>query len=344
MHAMILRSWEEVHAIAPQWAEITPLSPFSSWDFASDWLRCTPDAQPFVVAVHDRETLLGVAPWCLIRDYAGSTVLTGIGRESAWYHDPLVRDAAAVNEVHRAISQALRPRQWDAIDLILQAQTSQGLVQDLERLGLAVSRRPGDRQSHVIVLEADWTTSWERFPASFRKSLTRRHRRLEALPHAFHMIRDDAHARDALEELIRLNRQRWQTGENWEPTYAFMRANTPNLLARGDLRFSTLTIDGRVAALDYQVRKGDRTFMIMANFHADFAELSPGNLLMQWMLEQLHHEGIRRVDMGPGEYAWKQVLYSEKVETIRTHVGASLLGMALVGWRGMIKPRLQTAT
>lgn len=102
---------------------------------------------------------------------------------------------------------------------------------------------------------------------------------------------------EALDELIRLNRIRWRMGKNWEPFYAFMRANTPNLRAQGDVRFSTLTLEGRVAALDYQVRKGNRSFMIMANFHPDFAELSPGNLLMHWTTEQLQHEGTRGVRM-----------------------------------------------
>ncbi|MNR81946.1 hypothetical protein D3C86_520070 [compost metagenome] len=343
MRATILRSREAVHAIAPQWEAIKPLTPFSSWDFACDWLACTPSAQPFVIAVHDRETLVGVAPWCLIRHRAGSTILTGIGRESAWYHDPLVIDTADAKEVLRAMGHVLRPRQWDAINLTLQVRASLPLIRALRQLGLAVAGRPDDRQSHLIAFDADWATAWERFPASFRKSLSRRRRRLEAMPHHFHMLQGEQ-AMVALEELIRLNRSRWKTGENWEPAYAFMRLNTPNLLARGDLRFSALTIEGRPAALDYQVRKGDRSSMIMANFQPDFADLSPGNLLMQWTLEQLHQEGIREVDMGPGLYEWKENLQSETVATIRTHVGSSLLGMALVGWQDILKPRLQPAT
>lgn len=343
MHATILRTRDEVQALVPQWDELTPLSPFSSGDFACDWLSCTPEASPFVIAVHDGGTLMGVAPWCLARDFAGSTLLTGIGRESAWYHDPLVRDGAVVSEVHRAIGQALRPRHWDAIDLILQANVSLPLVRMLERLGVAISRRPVDRQSHLIALDADWTTSWERFPDSFRKSLKRRRRRLATLPHQFLMVQGEQ-AMECLEELIRLNRLRWQTGQNWEPTYALMRANTPSLLARGELRFSVLMIDGRMAALDYQVRKGNRSFMLMGNFHPDFADLSPGNALLVWALEQLNREGIQWVDMGPGEYAWKIQIQSRQVEAIRTHVGSSLLGMALAGWRGVIKPQFQSAT
>lgn len=343
MHATILRTRDEVQALAPQWDELPPLSPFSSGDFACDWLSCTPEASPFVIAVHDGGTLMGVAPWCLARDFAGSTLLTGIGRESAWYHDPLVRNGAVASEVHRAIGQALRPPHWDAIDLILQADASIPLVRVLERLGVAVSRRPADRQSHLIALDADWTTSWERFPDSFRKSLKRRRRRLESLPHQFLMVEGDQ-ALECLEELIRLNRLRWQTGQTWEPAYAVMRANTRTLLARGELRFFVLMIEGRIAALDYQVRKGNRSSMIMGNYHPDFADLSPGNALLVWALEQLNREGIQWVDMGPGNYAWKNQIRSEQVEIVRTQVGLSLRGMALVSWRGMIKPQLQPVT
>ena len=343
LSSTILSTLEDVRALAPQWNALGPLTPFSSWDFAYDWLFCTPEARPFVIAVHDQEQLVGIAPWCLARDYAGSMVLTGIGRESSWYHDPLVHPAADAAEVHLTICQALRPRRWDAIDLILQANESLPLVRNLEQLGLAVSRRPSDRQSRLYELDPGGQAFWEGFSASSRKSMRRRLRQLEAVPHEFRLAQG-AQAMEYLEELIQLNRERWQTGENWEPTYAFMRANTPTLLAQGDLRFFVLTIEGRTAALDYQVRKGSRSFAIMASVHPEFADHSPGSLLLNWAIGELAREGIRTLDLGPGEYEWKKRLQSGLVETVRTQVGSSLLGMALVGWRSMIKPRLVTAT
>jgi CelD/BcsL family acetyltransferase involved in cellulose biosynthesis len=342
MQATIIKTLEGVRALEAQWGGLTPPSPFSSWDFAYDWLRCAPEAQPNVITVHSHGELVGVAPWCLKRDYAGSRVLTGVGTTSAWYHDPLVTEGVDAAAVHHAILSTLRPRKWDAIDLTLRQDNSQTLVAGLQRLGMALVQQQHDQQCHVIPLDEDWEASWKRFPKKFRQDNRRLHRHLLTKPHRFLQATEDL-ALPLLEDLIQRNRDHWQTGENWELPYSVLRANTPTLLGLGDLRFFGLEIEGRMAALAYIIRKGNRSFMIIANFDPDFAEYSPSNLLFQWSLERLHQEGVRLVDMGPGEYTYKKRLAPSLIETVRTQVGTSLLGMGLVGWRGMIKPRLQTA-
>lgn len=342
MQATIVTTLDEIRKLGPEWATLGVHSPFSSWDYANDWLRCASEVQPYVIAVRSRGELVGVAPWCLTRDYVGSRVLTGVGAQSAWYHDPIVGAGIDATRVYRAIGEALRRRRWDAIDLTLQAEQSLPLITDLKQLGMTIAERPSDRQSHVIALDADWESTWQRFPSSFRKSIRRLNRQLEARAHRYLQVPPEQ-ALEWLEEMIRLNRERWQTGENWELSYAFLRANTPTLLAQGDLRFHGLEIDGRLAALIYHVRKGDRAFAIIGNYQPDFADFSPSNLLLHWSLSQLQQEGVRCVDLGPGEYAYKNRLQTGVVETVRTRVGASLLGMALVGWRGVIKPRFQDA-
>jgi CelD/BcsL family acetyltransferase involved in cellulose biosynthesis len=343
MQATILSTLDEVRALEKEWSAIAPSSPYSDWDFAYDWLRSVPAARPHVVTVRVGGQLIAVAPWCLAQDRAGSLTLTGVGGEGAWYHDPVVRDSANSAAVYRTLGAALRPRSWDTIDLILQAKPGLSLTSELGRLGMAVTQRPSERQSRLLTLTGDWQSAWLRFPASFRQTVQRRTRRLDKISHRFHAA-DGELALEWLEELIRLNQLRWQTGKGWDSTYAVMRAHTPTLLARGQLRLFGLEIEGRLAALDYQIRKGDRSFMLMANYHPDFAEYSPGSLLMCWGLERLQGEGVRWADMGPGEYAWKLQIAAELVETVRIRVGSSLRGVALLGWRNMIKPRLLNAT
>ncbi|MNR81942.1 hypothetical protein D3C86_520030 [compost metagenome] len=338
LKATIVKTLDEIRALESQWAKLTPPSPFSSWDYAYHWLRCAPEAQAHVIAVHSRGELVGVAPWCLSRDYAGSRVLTGIGKESAWYHDPLIVPGYDASRVFQAIGEALCHRKWDAIDLTLQTEHSLPLITELKRLGMTVTQRASEQQSHVLAFEDDWEACWKRFPSSFRKGVRRLNRHLESIPHRY-LQAPQAHALEWIEDVIALNRTRWNTGENWELTYAVMRANTPTLLAQGDLRLYGLEIEGRMAALAYHIRKGNRSFALIGNYHPDFAEYSPSNLLLHWLLTQLHQEGVRWVDLGPGEYDYKNRIQSGLVETVRTQVGTSLLGMALVGWRGMIKAR-----
>lgn len=341
MQITIAKTLEDVRALEAEWGALAPSHPYAAWDFAYDWLTSVPSAQPFVIAVRQGGQLVAVAPWCLIKGRADSLSLTGVGYEGAWYHDPVLAPDMACEPIARALAGALRSRQWDLIDLILQADSSMPLASALQRFGMSVMQRPRERQSRLLALAADWPSTWERFPSSFRKTVERRSRKLAQRPHRFFQVTGDE-TMDVLEELIRFNRLRWQTGANWEETYAVMRAHTPTLLARGKLRLFALELDGRLAAIDYQIRQGDRSFMLMANYHSDFAELSPGNLLMHWGLEQLQREGVRAADMGPGEYAWKQQLASTLVETVRIRVGSSLRGLALVGWRDMIKPRLMS--
>lgn len=342
MRTTIMTTLDGIRALAPQWGKLTPPSPFASWDYAYDWLRCAPQAQPYVIALHDQGQLVGVAPWCVLRDYAGSRILTGIGGDSAWYHDPVLSDRTEAQAAFRALGKALRQRKWDAIDLTLQAERSLSLVTELKQLGMTVAQRPNARQSHLIALEDNWEATWLQFPSGYRKNIRRLNRHLEARAHRYLRVQPED-ALDCLEELIQLNRTRWQTGHNWDLAYAVLRANTPTLLAQGNLRFFGLEIEGRMAAAIYLVRKGDRCFALMGNYHPDFTDYSPSNLLLHWTLTQLQQEGIRGVDLGPGEYAYKNRLQSGLVETVRTYVGASLMGMALVGWRGVIKPRLSHA-
>lgn len=343
MQITIAKTLEDVRALQADWETLAPASPYAAWDFAHDWLASVPSAQPHVIAVRSGGRLVAVAPFCLVKGRADTLSLTGVGYEGSWYHDPVLAAGLPPQPIYRALAGALRSRHWDLIDLILQAESSMPLLSELRRLGMSVTQRPSERQSHLLALDGDWPSTWERFPSSFRKTIERRGRKLARIPHRFFPAAP-AEAAELLEELIRLNRLRWQTGKKWEEAYAVMRAHAATLVARGELRLFGLEVEGRLAAIDYQIRKGDRSFMLMANYHPDFAELSPGNLLMCWGLEQLQREGVRWADMGPGEYAWKLQLSSARVETVRIRVGASLRGLALVGWRDMIKPRLLSSS
>lgn len=339
MEATILRTRAQIRELQLQWGGLKPSTPFACWDYAHDWLHSVPDVEPFVIAIRSGGRLIALAPWCVVKEAAGVRTVTGISGNSAWYHDPLLHPSADPAAVARAMARALHAERWDSINLILQPQLSEPFMTELKRLGMAVIQRVPEDQGHVIQFGDDWDEAWNRFPSTFRKNMARRVRRLNSLPHRF-LEATASNAGEWLEELIRLYRLRWQTDGNWEPTFAFMRANTETLLQQGELRLFALEIHGRLAAFDYHVRKRNRAYSYMCAYQEEFASYSPGTLLMSWSLAHLHREGVRAIDLGPGLYAWKEVVENTPVETLRLMVGGSPRGMALLGWRTKLKPWL----
>lgn len=329
MQTIIIRTLEELRVLKDRWSSKTMSTPFASWEFVHEWLERY-DAKPFVIVVtDDAGHWLALAPWCILRGPGGLRILTGVGGYDAGYHDP-VSWASGEAIVSNLIESLQRYRRdWDLLKFNLHSDVKVPLLHQLQRLGWVIAEQEEDRQNAVIEIGESWEAYWNGRSKEFRKSMRRLHRKLSELPHCFE-VATPATLDRLLDELFRLNSERWGDERNWEPYYDFLRAYSHQALLRQGIVLNALTIGDRVVAVDLIMRSQEYAYCIMGTYHPDFAHLSVGHLLANWTMEQMHRSGVTRIDLGAGNYDYKARLKTGNSSTLMVHVPTRLPGFLFV--------------
>ncbi len=159
-------------------------------------------------------------------------------------------------------------------------------------------------------------------PKAFR-NLRSRQRRLEG--RAVDFVADD---RDpaSFAGLIALKREQYRRTRQidvFRP--AWTRRLAQDLFARpagGALRgrLSTLRVDGRLAAGHFGLEAAGVLHYWFTVYDLAFAEVSPGVALLQRVAEAVAAEGVTRIDLGGGDYRFKQ-----EFADLRTPLGAGVI-------------------
>lgn len=120
---------------------------------------------------------------------------------------------------------------------------------------------------------------------------------------------------------------------------AFIRRLSDLATERRWLSIWLLSLDGRPAAMEYQLIADGDVFGLRSDFDAGLEDVSPGSTLNRHMLEQLFSRGLHRYYMGPGNNAYKH-RWTDQVEPVRelTAYGRTLTGRGLALWEATLKP------
>ncbi|MBN1378929.1 MAG: GNAT family N-acetyltransferase [Gammaproteobacteria bacterium] len=140
----------------------------------------------------------------------------------------------------------------------------------------------------------------------------------------------------AIEEIIRVSAASWKnatglTLDNPGPQ-AFIRSLSKQAIKAGWLSIWLLKLNGKTAAMEYQLIYNGNVHALRADYDASLAELSPGSYLNWKLLERLLGKGFLRYEMGPGDNAYKQRWAENEVKLSalkaynRTFIG-TLLGI-----------------
>jgi Protein involved in cellulose biosynthesis (CelD) len=339
MHATILKTRDDLRPFEALWQDLPLSNPFSSWTFAQAWLE-RPSVKPFVIVVRDAAgQLLALAPWCLQTMRGGIRVLKGIRGYDSWYHDPWIKDPALSRPIHDLLVETLLESRgdWDALELILNAERSPQLIERLGRIGYL--DRPSDRQNRMVDLSIGWEAYWNSRPATFRSKLRKAQRKLEALPHRY-FLADAETYRPVLQRALEISQSRWDPEHNRDEWYQGIRDLADWSAPRGGLYAFGLEIDGRLAAMRILFRAGDRAYGTIQVYDPDFSDYSVGSLMTVWAFERLAASGIRVLDLGDGVMEWKERMRTHLGETVLVEVGGTLTGKVLMGWKRVVKPQL----
>lgn len=341
MDVLILRDLKTLQPWIPAWRNLPLANPFSRWEFAQHWLTQNAVA-PYVLGVRGGDgELLALAPWSLRKKAGGIRLLEGIWGYDAWYHDPWIKDPHQERAIADALVAALHRHQkdWDALDLTLNAACSPHLVERLKELGWGFTTRPAERQSRLAEVGNDWETYWKSRSKDFRSSLRGAQRKLDQLPHRY-MEADHHSVHPMIETAIQHSQSRWDPDHQRDLWYQAIRDLAEGCFSRGELQAYAIEIEGRLAAVTLAFQAGDRAYGTLQCYDPEFSAYRIGSLLNAWAFQKMAAAGIRSIDMGDGNIPWKDRFQTGTVETVLVTLGASLTGKAFIGWKNGIIPRL----
>ncbi|MBX7249354.1 MAG: GNAT family N-acetyltransferase [Caulobacteraceae bacterium] len=175
-------------------------------------------------------------------------------------------------------------------------------------------------------------------PKAFR-NLRARTRRLDG--HEVSLRLDD---RDpaTLDQLLELKRDQYRRtgqidvfGHDWTRNLIRSLFETPaGSGLRG--RLSSLWIDGALAAAHFGLQEGEILHYWFPAFDRAFAEFSPGHILLQRLARALPEEGVRRIDLGGGDYRFKAEFADQRRPVVSGVVrNANLLGSLVAAAQGV---------
>jgi CelD/BcsL family acetyltransferase involved in cellulose biosynthesis len=126
-------------------------------------------------------------------------------------------------------------------------------------------------------------------------------------------------------------------------TEAFYRGVARAFHRRGELRLSSIVLDGQTVAFDLCLLSGGRLYLLKTGFDERFRTLAPGLVLRLTTVERCFEEGLEAHELLGDDAPWKRKFATRD----RQHCGiraysASPRGRAHLAYRGWIRPALAT--
>ena len=124
-------------------------------------------------------------------------------------------------------------------------------------------------------------------------------------------------------------------------TERFYRDVAAAFAARGELRTSSLTIDGQLAAWHLHILHAGRLHVLKFGYDERFRSLSPGNVLVLAILERAFALGLEACELGPGKEDYKRrfATVEQPMVTVRSYrPSATMAGR--YAYRRAVRPEL----
>jgi len=290
--------------------------------FDAAWQWLAGDCERLILLVTRADRLVGIWPLVIRQKTQRKIGVRSV--EFMSVPDTQVCDAICAPDDHALVVNALfdylrdHEGSWDTVELT-KLPTGSATVGFLEKAG--------GRGQTVFDVTADGTNPQVSLSVTWPDYYATRSRRLKKgnnlvanrLKKKFddidmHWIRaqsaDEQGISEVLETVIGLSSRSWKrdTGNSLDRSRpnAFIRKLTAHAMAEGWLSIWLLELDGRPAAMEYQLAFRGDVHALRADFDDEFSSLSPGTFLNWRLLEQLFEEDQKCYHMGPGDNAYKQ--------------------------------------
>ena len=288
------------------------------WFIAAwQWLRN--EAELRLLGFQRDDRLVGIVP-LVRRKTRGKRVLSFMTVPDT-QSCALIVPADALPQVTLVLAATLRTQltDWDELQLSHLDYTSPA-VQSLHDAFAHHGFRTLEQAQGInpcVRLDGGWEAYYARRSRRLKKGnnlianiLARQAQRVELHQIGADQPLDDRAMGQLLDTAMKLSANSWKrtTGLTLDQSgpQAFIRKLTAVANREGWLSVWLLSVDDEAVAMEYQLRYRGQVHALRADYHADFAELSPGSYLNWKILEQLFTHDDRCYWMGPGNNAYKK--------------------------------------
>ena len=290
---------------------------FLTWEWIASWWEVYGDGFELLVLVaRERNELCGIAPLMVKRVGRLFRSLMFIGQDvdvTPEYLDLIVARGRE-DEVGAALCRHLvgpLGRRWDhlALERILDDSPNRPVIErTLGELGLELEPCPMV-DSPYAQLGASLEALLDGKSHGFRKQYKNKRNRLQrAGPQRILFAGRDVGVDRALDELIRLNRERWQEqGSSFrsERYIRFHRRFCAEAAPRGWLALALLELAGEVVAARYDYVYGGKLWCYQGGWDPRHRDLNLGDNFIALIIEWGISQGLREYDFLAGEAAYK---------------------------------------
>jgi CelD/BcsL family acetyltransferase involved in cellulose biosynthesis len=281
--------------------------------------------------------LIGIAPWYLQRSAAKGRVLRwlGTGQVCSEYLSVLCQ-AHDTDRVTEALAEYLSGPEcssrggntWDLLEVDGVAADDRAATQLLAKL--AQRKCTQVRNAPIRCWRLTLPESWDEFQMmvsrGHRRKLRRADRDLFDTGRAvLHVVKEANQLDTAWDTLIKLHQKRRNMfGDSgcftWSRYTAFHREVTPELLARGQLQFSWLELDGQTIAAMYQLISHGITYIYQMGIDTDKLDDEPGHLVIAATIKRAIEQGGQAVDFLRGDEPYKPHFRAEPREMLALRI------------------------
>jgi CelD/BcsL family acetyltransferase involved in cellulose biosynthesis len=318
----------ELEALAPEWHELwlraANATPFQSPAWLIPWAKHFTNGKLNCVVVRTSQagssdfgragnSLIGFVPaFVWANPSTGQRELLLLGTGISDYCDGVFASECAVDVGQAALTHLHTSVAWDHLDF-----------QEL-RSSSPFFNSAAEPQSILPILElpASVERLGETVPKAQLKNVAYYRRRAERLGKLEWQTANRLTLDPTLDELFALHSASWQekgkTGVVTDDDMrAFLREAARELLKIGALRLYRLTVKGETAAVLCAFASHGQAFYYLSGFDPEFAEISPGTLIIGYAIEQAVQDGCRRFDFLRGAERYKYLWGAKDTQTYR---------------------------
>jgi CelD/BcsL family acetyltransferase involved in cellulose biosynthesis len=285
MALQVLESLEQLEELQADWLDLwrscPRATPFQSPQWLLPWTRrLFGGGQICSLAIRHDDKLIGFAP--LFRWGIDKRIVSFLGAGISDYSDVLFaagREVECVSDVRRFLAE--QRDYWDLLDL-----------QEL-RCGSALLDGWASEACSVCPV-LDLRTFPDCMDHKHRIDVRRARSKLSKRPDLQFQTANSETLSRCMDEFFCLHEIRW--GSMGEELRQFHEDVSNRFLKTGHLRLSLLRIGGRAVAAIYAFVCGKTLYCYLSGFDPAVAKLSPGAVLLAWVIEQALADGMEEVD------------------------------------------------
>ncbi len=316
-----IRTTEELERLAPEWRgvwrEDPHATPFQSPEWLLPWWRQFGQPDLRVVTLRRDGALVGLLPFYVyLEPSTGERQMLLLGVGTSDYLDGVFSPGCTREEVRAGLDQLLGEPGWDVLT-VSQLRPQSKLMEAFDGPdGCRFEAEGCWRMPAVAIAE---------LPQKIRRNVTYYRSHAVQVGRLDLRVANASEVEESFDTLQRLHTERWKSrGEPGvltdERVPAWHREALPSLLEADMLRLCSLRLKDEVIGVLYSLIdppfRPTRTQYLYLNAHSrDYAELSPGTLLLAFVVEQAAREGVQTIDTLRGDEAYKRMWHMERSAT-----------------------------